>query len=300
MSSGKYLKEQQSGTSNQHQYKMKSILSTAFARFHDSLDQIEMELRRTQTVLRRDVALMQADRLKREREEAAERQRLAAKKSAVQQTESADALSTANDQPESTTKVPTTEQPQPEQADPSNAAKPPPAISTSSAPAPDPLFDGTPATDTAQDTFDFEAMFGDISGGGDHAAVDDNGNGDTSNTDHHFNLNDSEPSLLRGLEDFAKSSGDGGAAGGIDQTNTNLTLDFEMPDLHDTSSTQPENQPATTKPAEPTSTTQGQTAETNGSNVDMTMNDDLDDLFNMDYENPETTEFDNAFFGFGE
>jgi hypothetical protein len=286
---------------------MKTFMPTALGRFQDSLDQLETEIRLTHTVLRRDLALMQADRLRREREEAAERQRLAAassaKKNAVQQIESVHVPPTADTKPDPSTEDTSTSQTNPEQTDTSNTAKPLPPISTSSAPATDPLFDGTPATDTAQDNdFDLEAMlFGDIGGGGDNAHTQDNGNAESSNTDLIFNLNDNEPSLLRGLEDFAKSSGDSGAGGSADQSNTNLTLDFEMPDLPDLSASQPDNPPTTTAKVEDSSSTaQEQPTQNHANNADIAMNDDLEDLFNMDYENPETTEFDNAFFGFGE
>jgi hypothetical protein len=288
---------------------MRSIVPSAVHRFQDSLDQLELEIRQAQTVLRRDLALMQADRLKREREEAAERQRQAAASSAQQgteqQPESAAQPSSENKEPEPANNDVAADQANEEKTDGGNADRQVPPIETASAAAPDPLFDGTPATGMAQDTFDFDAMFGDSTGGGDNA--DTAGNGETSNFDLNYNANDNEPSLLRDLEAFAK----GDTGGNNDQNNTNPTLDFNMADLPDLSNNPPgeaQPQPNTTKPEESTITAQDQPAQPtenntnndNAANEDMMMTDNLDDLFNVEYENPEQTAFDEAFFGFGE
>lgn len=286
---------------------MKKAVPAALDRFQDSLDELESEVRQAQAVLRRDLALLQADRLKREQAEAAERQRLATESSAKKN------VAPKTEEPAPTTNAPEVKKeesakegesplPDVQPSKPKEAPEPPPPIETTAEPAHDPLFDPTPATGNAQDTeFDFDALFGDPLGDNSEAAGADNtdSQGDVNmdgTADLNFNLEDSGdsgPSLLRGLEDFAKGGDDDTAT----QSRTNIDLDFAMPDLPDLPSTE---QPSAAKP-EDTSTTQQPTDD--GENADLltTMEaDGLDDLFNMDYENPETTEFDDAFFGFGE
>ena len=142
-------------------------------------------------------------------------------------------------------------------------------------------------------------------------------NMDTSGPDLNFSLDDSQPSLLRGLEDFAKS-GDDDATGQTSNANnsnnpnndssTAMDLDFAMPDLDDiTHTASTEQQPASSKPAEASNTQQTADTTTATATADDTSNfldtmttDNLDDLFNLDEENPEATQFDDAFFGFGE
>jgi hypothetical protein len=283
---------------------MKRAVPAALERFQDSLDELQSELNQAQAVLRRDFAELQADRLKREQAEAAERLRIAAESSAKKNApppkeEPAPALSAAAVKQEEDSKEDDKELAQP-------AAEPeamevkdegPPQISTvaDSKPEHDPLFDPTPTTaDNAE--FDFDAMFADTLGdtsGADNTDAQGDVNMDVS-ADLNFTVDDSGPSLLRGLEDFAKSDDNAG------QDTTNLDLDFAMPDLPDLSTTTQPPPPTTSKPEEDTTT---QTQTDNGDSGDLmnTMGtSDLDDLFNMDYENPENTEFDNAFFGFDE
>jgi hypothetical protein len=138
--------------------------------------------------------------------------------------------------------------------------------------------------------------------------------GTSGNMDFNF---DEGPSLLRGLEDFAKS-GDNDTNPAQDPVD-DVDIDISMPDLPDLNAeitTEPNpvpdqpakvpTPPATTQPpAEPA--TNNETTTTDAANND-TANDDLmggmitdnlDDLFNMDdYENPEQSSFDDAFFNF--
>ncbi|KAF2654633.1 hypothetical protein K491DRAFT_693681 [Lophiostoma macrostomum CBS 122681] len=307
--SGRYLREQQAGGgSGRNQINMKRAVPAALDRFQDSLDQLEGELHQAQAVLRRDLALLQADRLKREQAAAAERQRLAAESSAKKNVTAkvvepppkpTESVAKPQDSKEKDTAetAKTNEQP----AALERADDPPPPISTAIAPPTerDPLFDGTPTTANAQDQeFDFDAMFGDIGDMGTDA--NNNANDSNDNTDQGditmgdpqdltFTLEDSGPSLLRGLEDFAKSSDDGAAG----QAGNTMDLDFAMPDLPDLPTNAPPAQ-LDSKPAE-----QAQQDHSNDDAAMMTT-DDLDELFNMDYENPENTEFDNAFFGYDE
>jgi hypothetical protein len=285
---------------------MKRAVPAALDRFQDSLDQLEGELHQAQAVLRRDLALLQADRLKREQAEAAERQRLAAESSAKKNVTRKDVEpppkpTESVPKPQDSTKETETAKVEEQPAALERADEPPPPISTAAAPPTerDPLFDGTPTTANAPDhEFDFDAMFEDIG----HVATDANnnndGNNDTNNQDDinmgdardlNFSIEDSGPSLLRGLEDFAKSSDDGAAG----QASNSLDLDFAMPDLPDLPTNPPPAQ-LDSKPAEQVQ------QDTSNNDTTMMTTDDLDDLFNMDYENPETTEFDNAFFGFDE
>jgi hypothetical protein len=137
---------------------------------------------------------------------------------------------------------------------------------------------------------------------------DDQGDLMDTSGDINFDLDDGPSSLLPGLEDFAKS-GDGDNTGPGD-----MDIDFSMADLPDvsTDAKPPVEQPAPAKPAEQPPAPQPAPAqdvkdekpeEASKDNGDlmatMATTDDLEDLFNMDeYENPESTSFDDAFFNF--
>ena len=138
--------------------------------------------------------------------------------------------------------------------------------------------------------------------------------------DIHFNLDDGndEPSLLRGLEDFAKDSADDDA-----NQNSNMNIDFTMPDLpgldmtadsktNTTTETnantaakpapEPEPAPKAEEPkpvAQPPPEEKKEETSTHDDMMGTMATDDLEDLFNMDeYENPEQSSFDDAFFNF--
>ncbi|KAF2015032.1 hypothetical protein BU24DRAFT_423947 [Aaosphaeria arxii CBS 175.79] len=331
ISTGRFLKEQQAGGgSGRMLFAMKRAVPAGEDRFHDSLDELENEIHQAQAVLRRDLAVLQADRKKREQAEAAERQRRAAESSAAKNTlpanptqQPADAAATA-DKTQDATMTGTSEPEQAAAAEPTkqpeeNPASPekqmddaPPTLDTSNAPSRDPLFDETPITADAADTgFDFDAEFGDLTGGDQvNGDIDMDGVGDMN--------------FLAGLEDFAKDGGSSGVgdanasggAGAGDST-ADLDLDFAMPDLPDmnaSTNTTDQPPPAAPKPADPApapTTAPDNNATTNDTNnnnntnsmadtMEPTTIDNIDDLFDMDYENPEATQFDDAFFGFDE
>jgi hypothetical protein len=314
---------------------LQRVVPHATERFHDALDELENEVRLAQTVLRRDMALLKQDRKKKEaaaKQHEAEKARLAAESKTapaptpVEQapikvektatpTPPEPALSQADEVSEpASAKEPETEE-VPEKEDDAKAPPPPP-IETNVEPARDPLFDGTPTTGNAQESeFDFDAMFGD--------AMDTTGD-DTHNDmmdtsgDMDFTLDDGNdgPSLLRGLEDFAKDSDD-------DKANqaSNMDMDFTMPDLpgldmNTEASTNTNENATAAKPAEPEPAPKAEepkpaaeppveekkeepTTTTNDEMMGTMATDDLEDLFNMDeYENPEQSQFDDAFFNF--
>jgi hypothetical protein len=344
LQSGRFIKEHQSGGgTGRMKLAMQRAVPVATERFHDALDELENEVRLAQVVMRRDLALLKQDRKRREiaaKEKEAEKARLAA--------ESRNIGTLEKQQEPVVEKVETPAQPEiPAQEEPEKESEPekmpereeehaPPSIDTliGTTTERDPLFDGTPTTANPQENeFDFDAMFGD--------AMDTTG--DTTNQDDlmdtsgnmDFNF-DEGPSLLRGLEDFAKDSDDDNTNSA--QTATNMDLDLTMPDLPDLSSgvdvPPPNEQPVATKaatpqpptttqppPVEPSTTTTTTTTNNNEpaskdtpTNIDTTnqdtttanddimggmMTDNLDDLFNMDeYENPEQSSFDDAFFNF--
>ena len=337
LTSGRFIKEHQAGggTGRQKQSFIHAI-PIATERFHDALDQLENEVALAQAVLRRDLALLKQDRKKREaaaKQHEVERQRLAAEPtSTALPTAEVPAVKGEPTTPELPVKVPapppadTPEKPEKREDDPS----PPPPV-TESAPAanlpandtpvaatataaaaasqPEPVSEPEPEPEPEPETqpdFDFDFEFGD--------AMDTSGNnddqGDVMDTsgDLDFSLDEGPSSLLPGLEDFAKSGdGDGDNAGSND-----MDIDFSMADLPDApADAKPSvEQPATTKPAEPPAAQpvppqgaqEAKPEDTNADNGDLmgTMAaDDLEDLFNMDeYENPETTSFDDAFFNF--
>ncbi|KAF9692727.1 hypothetical protein EKO04_009286 [Ascochyta lentis] len=328
LTTGRFIKEHHAGGgTGRMKQGMQRAVPAATDRFHDALDELENEVRLAQTVLRRDLALLKQDRKKREaaaKHHEAERARLAA--------ESSLSVPAKTEQvavkPESTSPA---EQPdaQPPAEQPARAESPeavpkveeeaeqPPAPDTTTAPPADPLFDDTPTNPNAeQHEFDFDFEFGD--------AMDTSGNHDNpghpmdTSGDMDFNL-DEGPSLLRGLEDFAKSG-----EGDDHEPSTNMDLDFPMPDLPDTNTDAkpPGEQP---KPAEPTPQPAPPPEDTKDSKPDQeaadakpasdandtkniadepmeTMTtDNLEDLFNNldDYDNPEgDSAFNDAFFNF--
>ncbi|KAH7385881.1 hypothetical protein BKA66DRAFT_511226 [Pyrenochaeta sp. MPI-SDFR-AT-0127] len=324
LQSGRFIKEHQAGGgTGRMKLGLQRAVPVATERFHDALDELENEVRLAQTVLRRDLALLKQDRKKKEaaaKQHEAEKARLAA--------ESRNAPPKTIEEPVKIEKVSTPVPPempsptvQPAKVDEPDAPlkreeepAPPPPIDTTASDEPerDPLFDGTPTTANPHESeFDFDAMFGDAmdtAGDTNHDDIMD------TSGDMHFNLDDGNegPSLLRGLEDFAKSS---------DNTNANqatsMDIDFPMTDLPDLNTIPPPTaeQPSTTKPAEPPTTqppavdakddakpdTKPDTKDTTTDNDIMAtvVADDLEDLFNMDeYENPENSSFDDAFFNF--
>ena len=281
-------------------------MPAATERFHDALDELENEVRLAQTVLRRDLALLKQERKRKEaatKQQEAEKARLAAESRNAPVKEEPPVKMEKVSTPAPMVVVPTSEPAEVEE--PEKVLKRdeeptlPPPINTTAEPERDPLFDGTPTTANPHESeFDFDAMFGD--------AMDtsgDNNQGlmvDTSG-DMHFNLDDANegPSLLRGLEDFAKSGDDGTAT-----QNTSIDIDLPMPDLPNLSTTTAEQPPTTTKAVESavTELTADATKDAAADNDVMAtlVADDLEDLFNMDeYEqNPENSSFDDAFFNF--
>ncbi|EDU43115.1 conserved hypothetical protein [Pyrenophora tritici-repentis Pt-1C-BFP] len=336
--SGLFIKELQAdGGTGRMKQQLQHIVPNATERFHDALDELENEVRLAQAVIRRDMALLKQDRKKKEaaaKQQEVEKARLAAETRAapaVQEVALVKVEKTVTPAPPEP--VVMQEAPEPAKAkepepEPEAAVKrevedtkaPPPPIETSIEPPKDPLFDATPTTGNHQESeFDFDAMFGDHMD-----ETSDNNAHDMMDTtdDIHFNLDDGndEPSLLRGLEDFAKDSVDDNA----NQT-SNMDIDFTMPDLPGLNLStdsktnmntdmhrnvtakpppEPEPEPAP-KPEEPKPAAQPppeEKKEETSTNDDMmgTMaTDDLEDLFNMDeYENPEQSSFDDAFFNF--
>ncbi|KAF1849290.1 uncharacterized protein K460DRAFT_394149 [Cucurbitaria berberidis CBS 394.84] len=318
LQSGRFIKEHQAGGgTGRMKLGMQRTVPAAAERFHDTLDELENEVRLAQTVLRRDLALLKEDRKKREaaaKQHEVEKARLAA--------ESRHAPPKKVDAPVKIEKVstpappeppPTIEQPPATVEEPEKVSKPetkpetkpkeptpPPPIETAAEPARDPLFDGTPTTaNPPESEFDFDAIFGDaMDTSGDNNAAEDVM--DTSG-DINFSV-DEAPSLLRGLEDFAKSNDDEDM-----NQSTHMDIDFPMPDLPDlnantTTPTTAAATAATTKPAVQPTTTQATADATKDTTTDNDLlttlvPDDLEDLFNMDeYENPENSSFDDAFF----
>lgn len=325
------------GTGRQRQ-QLRSIVPVASERFQDALDELQNEVRLAQTVLRRDLALLKQDRKKREmaaKEKEAEKARLAAEPKKLGTAPKPEEIKVETvstpAQPEAPVedekKKESEKQPEPKKElhGHEEIVFPPPINTTiTDATERDPLFDGTPTTANPQENeFDFDAMFGD--------AMDtsgDNNQNDIMDTSGDLgfdfdnlgndNDNDEGPSLLRGLEDLSKSGNDDNAA----QTPSNMDMDITMGDLPDLNTTTepsaPAEQPALPasppKPAEapapqpltePTNaaTTNNNDAPNNDTATDDMMGgmvtDNLDDLFNMDeYENPENSSFDDAFFNF--
>ncbi|OCK91936.1 uncharacterized protein K441DRAFT_679318 [Cenococcum geophilum 1.58] len=331
MQTGRYFKDPVTGNSAKSQYGMKRAIPAALERFHDSLDELENELTRAKMVTRRDFAVLQADREKREQAEAAERKRIAAE-SCADKGQPAQGNSEDGDTSKDVD-VAMTDEAQPAQANrtkieaipvPENtldksspSAKPtgtapsqpshPAPLTTTAGPPADDLFDPLPTT--ANTDSDFDAMFND------HRSA----NQDTdapANPASPLNLTlDDEPSLLRGLEDFANSTNDNTAS---NQTaNLDETGDFNMLDLPTNTNTATNNsgQPDLLGQAEQIESgidSQYQNSQTQQQHqgqddlLDTLPTDsNFEDLFNLEYENPEYgnpegTEFEDAFFGFGE
>jgi len=318
VNTGRYIRETKAGLSPgvSHNY-MKQTLPAITARFHTCVDELQAEIKLAQTVIRRDLALLQAERRKREQAEALERQRLAfesAKKNAHDaESESKDVemgdVEMEMGPPSLESNNPAANPGNTESTNNSSSSSSRPTISTtnvSSAPARDPLFDPTPTTGgNAQDTeYDFDAIFSSHD-------LESNTN-DTSKNPPDLNMDTSLPnldftdqsgggSLLRGLEDFANSSTDhmSGTSGGAQNDNTTNNTDLHMLDMI-TDSNQNQNQTQQQAPLAPMGGTQPADQH---SSIQDTMADttNFDDLFTFGYEdNPEGTEFEDAFMGFGE
>jgi outer membrane biosynthesis protein TonB len=329
---GRFLKESQAGGgTGRMKHQLQQAISIATERFHDALDELENEVRLAQMVLRRDMALLKQDRKKREaaaKEQEVEKARLAAgarnpvARRAEEPVKTERAATPAPPEPpkaaEETVKPkepePVTEVVTKQEGEVTKA--PPPPIETNVEPPRDPLFDGTPTTANPQESeFDFDAMFGDAM----DTSGDNNNQHDMMDTsgDMDFNLDEGNdgPSLLRGLEDFAKDSDD--------DNNVNNTSDMDMdfamldlPDLGMNTSTatnvntstaakhvpEPEPAPVSAPKAEEPKTPAEEKKQDAPADDDMMATmavDDLEDLFNMnEYENPEQSQFDDAFFNF--
>jgi hypothetical protein len=319
ITSGRFIKEHQSGGGiGRMKIALQKNVPIATERFHDALDELENEVRLAQTVLRRDLALMKQDRKRRElavKEKEAEKARLAAESMSMRSADKevkVEKVSTPIPPPAPIAQVSEKAAESPQALERKEEKVLPPPIETATVPPTerDPLFDGTPTTaDPKDDGFDFEAIFGDddaMDTSGDHTNNDAGDMMDTSG-DLGFNF-DEGPSLLRGLEDFAnaRSSDDDITA----QNATATDLDMAMPDLPDlsTDAKAPIEPSAPIKAPEPpiappVTETANDTAAVEESNTDDMMGDmmtnDLDDLFNMDeYENPEQSLFDDAFFNY--
>ncbi|KAJ4305606.1 hypothetical protein N0V90_001137 [Kalmusia sp. IMI 367209] len=291
ISSGRYMKTaRQPAEAARMQFTLKRAVSAANERFQDSLDELENEIRLAQAVLRRDLALLRADRKQKEaavKEKAAEKARLAAESSAKKNVPLKKEESPAPPKPASPPPA-KTEPAEPVAADTALHIKETAAQKASPPPADVPMENADNPHTAQESEFDFDAIFGD-------GAMDTSGDGanddlnlDTVGADLNFTLDD-QPSLLRGLEDFAKDSTDDNS--GQNNESANLDLDFAMPDM-------PSMDVPATKPQEDTAVQQ--TTSTDDLNLDTMPTDDLDDLFGLDYENPEATQFDDAFFGFGD
>lgn len=295
ISSGRYMKAaRQPAEAARMQVTLKRAVSAANERFQDSLDELENEIRLAQTILRRDLAVMRAERKQKEaavKEKEAEKARVAAESSAKKSAPKDEAAAPpAAAKPDSPV-VTKTEPVEPTMGDalsietgdaPTEKAAEPPA---------DVPMENMDDLNTAQESeFDFDAIFGD-------SAMDSGADGmnsgdmdlDTAGADLNFTL-DEQPSLLRGLEDFAKDATDDSST--QNNNSTNLDLDFAMHDMPEASAA--EQPPATTKPAEESTAPQTTEADNDQMNLDTMPTDSLDDLFDLDYVNPEATQFDDA------
>jgi hypothetical protein len=332
ISSGRFIKEHQSGGgTGRHRSNLRAAVPVATERFQDALDELENEVRLAQTVLRRDLALLKQDRKKREiaaKEKEAEKARQVVVTrtmgNAVKLEEVRVEKVSTPTEPDALPALEPAKQDEPERfSERTDEKMLPPPIETSHPPPTerDPLFDGTPTTANPQENdFDFDAMFGDeMDIGGDNN--DTYGDMMDTSGDMAFDFGDGDgdgdgQSLLRGLEDFAKSGDEDNAV----QSTSNMDMDITrsgLPDINPTievPAPAPAIPPAPPKPAE-APTTQPPAAPTNHdttTNTDAAKNlaaaddmmadmptdnlDDLDDLFNMDeYENPENSSFDDAF-----
>lgn len=306
ITSGRYMKtvKQNPSESAKMQFQLKRAVAAGSERFHDSLDELENEIRMAQAVMRRDLAQMRAERKQKEqaaKEKEAEKVR---QSSTLPKKEDVDAP------PPPPAKSPTPPPIKPEPAASTAPVKVEPVAEKSPSPKPasppaDVAMENADALNAAPESeFDFDAMFGDsvmdTSGDGGHDSGELNlVDGD----DLGFTLDDQpdQPDLLRGLEDFAKGDDTENTPG---QNNTStLDIDFNMTDMPDLNNNPPPEQPPASKPEEPPAPPPAAaTTTTTTDDLDLaTMTtDNIDDLFDLDYENPEATQFDDAFFGFDE
>ncbi|KAF1918325.1 hypothetical protein BDU57DRAFT_515023 [Ampelomyces quisqualis] len=321
LQSGRFIKEHQAGGgTGRMKMAMQRAVPVATERFHDALDDLEDQVRLAQVVLRRDLALLEQDRKQREvaaRAKEAEKARLAAQSKTAGTVEKqpapvvekeltpAQEEAPAESEPEQQPKQPESEKPLEREEE-----KVAPPIDPTAPPATqrDPLLDGAPTTANPQENeFDFDAIFGDSMD-----TSNDNNPDDLMDTSGNMDFNfDEAPSLLRGLEDFAKS-GDNDNNTAQDDADADVDIDITMPDLPglNTETTtgpnpapeQPAKPPTPPPPtAPPPAPTQAPTqpAANNENLAGGITTDNLDDLFNMDeYENPEQSSFDDAFFNF--
>ncbi|KAF2746217.1 hypothetical protein M011DRAFT_478215 [Sporormia fimetaria CBS 119925] len=288
---GQYLREQKAGGGTGRQKaKIKETIPPAADHFHKSLDELENEVRQAQAVIRRDLALQQAARKKREEAEAAERERLAAAASSAKldvqpHPREMGTQAKAEVKTEDAVKMEDVSMSGVDEPNAQSADQQPPPVSTEAA--------GPPADDssanTAQDTdFDFDAMFGDSFG--DTATETKEASKEDANAEENMHFPDEQNQLLRGLEDFAKAEPETRTeqADPKPLDSKPLGLDFPMPDLPDLP---PNSNPQDLKPNQ-TSTPADTTQDANAMATD-----EFNALFDMDYEPPESTEFDDAFFG---
>jgi hypothetical protein len=297
LQSGRFIKEHQSGGGSERmKLALQRAVPVANERFHDALDELENEVRLAQVVMRRDLALLKQDRKKREiaaKEKEAEKARLAAESRntpIVQKIQEpvVEKVSTPP-QPEAPAEKELEKVSSPEKVLEREEENVPPPIDTKieTTAERDPLFDGTPTTANPQENeFDFDAMFGD--------AMDTSGDG--TNQDDNMDIDLSMPDL----------------------PDLNASIEIAAPSepsvpIKVATSPPPPPPVAQAAPVEPpaTSTTNNETEKKDTAaitNTDTTatddlmggmMTDNLDDLFNMDeYENPEQSSFDDAFFNF--
>jgi hypothetical protein len=317
ISSGKYIQTAKQAPESSRPV-LKRNVSVGCERYHDLLDELETEIRLAQTVLRRDLAQMRAQRKEKEaaaKQKEAEKARLATESKSIPpppKEEVAPSPVPAKPASPAPAVAPApAPAPTPVKAEPVAPIKVEPL--PEKAPTPEPKVPTPPPADVPMDNtdslggmqeseFDFDAMFGDsaMDTSGDAANEQDDLNLDAEG-DLDFTL-DEQPSdgLLRGLEDFAKDGPDDTAG----QNNASaLDLDYNMADMADMNVDPPQQQqPATTMTETPKQEeTLGQQATTTDEvNLETLTTDNLDDLFDLDYENPEATQFDDAFFGFDE
>ncbi|KAK7192559.1 hypothetical protein DPSP01_006500 [Paraphaeosphaeria sporulosa] len=301
ITSGRYMKtaKHAPAESPKMQFQLKRAVFAGSERFHDSLDELENEIRHAQAVLRRDLAQMRAQRKEKEaaaKQKEAEQARLATESKSIPPPPSEEVAPPASPTPvKAEPAEPIKVEPEPDK-EPTPKAPTPPAD-------PDVSMENTDSLGGMQESeFDFDAVFGD-------SAMDTSG--DAGNEHGDLNLDagadldftlDEQPSdgLLRGLEDFAK----GGTDDIVAQNNASaLDLDdFNMTDMPDLNESAPPQEPITASATTETTKqdTAGQETTTNSElNLDTMTVDNLDDLFNLDdYENPEATQFDDAFIGF--
>jgi len=341
--SGRFLKEHQAGGgTGRMQLGMQRAVPVATERFHDALDELENEVRLAQAVLRRDLASLKDARRKRAaaaKQHEAERARLAseARNPPTRTMDLPVQVGQANKPNKAITPgVPeaaleNTSEPIAKTDDPAPAPKSepehlsPPIKTSAAIPPRDPLVAATPTTANPQDTdFDFDAIFDDAMDTTADNAIDHHATTDTS-ANIELNLDDANdaPSLLRGLEDFAKDSDDDennnknkNKSGSNPLPDTSMDMDLDMP--HSPPKPSQTSAPPTIKldPSQPPrdmppikdkkvstmATPVATTITTTQEDLMATMAaDNLEDLFNMDgYENPENSSFDDAFFNFND